>query len=56
MQTQPEKMSFSTFPFLPHAIDLIQESVRGINPLTIERERSKGSRTETEGDWEIATA
>jgi hypothetical protein len=54
MQTQPQSMSFLTFPLLPHAIDLIQESVRGINPLTIERQRSKGRRTETDVDWEIA--
>jgi hypothetical protein len=49
-------MIFPTFPFLPHAIGLIREFVRGINPLTIERQRSKGRRAETEVDWEIAVA
>jgi hypothetical protein len=49
-------MSFPTFSPLLHAADLIQESVRGINPLTIEKQRSKRRRTEAEVDWEIATA
>jgi hypothetical protein len=49
-------MSFPTFPLLPHAIDLVQKSVPGVNPLTIDKQRSKGRRTETEVDWENMTA
>jgi hypothetical protein len=49
-------MSLLTFPFLPHAIDLIQESIQGINPPVITRQRSKWQLTETGVDLEIATA
>jgi hypothetical protein len=45
-------MSLLTSPLFPIAItiaiDLIQESVGSINPLTIEKERGKGRQTETE--------
>jgi hypothetical protein len=49
MQTQLQQMSHLTSPLFPIAIaiNLIQEFVRSINPLTIERQRTKWRQTET---------